>query len=98
MPSFKLKHSLNMPSPEQPAPSPASKKKKSPSPASSDIPAAAPIKRRKQDFASDDSHVTEESLTAKLDNFSKKIVEQLEDVKTVVTIHTDEIEQEVRSL
>ncbi|VDO65064.1 unnamed protein product [Heligmosomoides polygyrus] len=56
--------------------------------------AAAPIKRRKQDFASDDSLVTEESLTAKLDNFSKKIGEQLEGLKTVVTIHIDEIEQE----
>ncbi|VDP36675.1 unnamed protein product [Heligmosomoides polygyrus] len=59
-----------------------------------------PVKRRKQDFALRQRlHLrTKEYLIGKLDNFSKKIDEELEEVKTVISIHIDEIEREVRSL
>ncbi|EYC20100.1 hypothetical protein Y032_0023g870 [Ancylostoma ceylanicum] len=58
----------------------------------------APVKRRKRDFTSSDSLVTEGQLNSRLAELSKTFIGELEAVKTVINIHVDEIEQEVRNL
>ncbi|KAL6738616.1 hypothetical protein Aduo_012145 [Ancylostoma duodenale] len=55
-------------------------------------------KRRKRDFTSKESVVTEAHLDNKLEELSTTLSDELEAVKTVINIHVDEIEQEVRSL
>ncbi|KAK6030756.1 hypothetical protein OSTOST_03102 [Ostertagia ostertagi] len=59
---------------------------------------AVPPKRRKMDFTSGDSVATVQFVRKKLKKMAVKIEEQVESAKTVINVHVDELEQEIRNL